>query len=217
MSEPAVSIVPAFMSAARYGGEVLGAAVVGERWHEPSVLARMTVGALAGHLYLVVRRVDKHLDVDAPAAEAAPAEAFDRNWSVLVTEPADLDRPLHARVRTDGDHVAAWGWPAVRDAYAERIEKLATRLSTGMPRTIMLGDTVTSFEDYLASRVLEVLVHADDLALSIDHPAGTPPPQAVAIALDYAFARSRALHGDQAVLRAFTRRERSASWMPAIY
>ena len=62
--------------------------------------------------------------------------------------------------------------------------------------------------DFLAVRLVDVIVHGDDLASSVSLPSPTFSEETndAMIALFVGMARSR--HGDIAVIRAFTRRER---------
>jgi hypothetical protein len=64
--------------------------------------------------------------------------------------------------------------------------------------------------DFLVVRLVEVLVHADDLAVSVDlpPPALTKDSADALVALFLGMCRRR--YGDSAVIRAFTRRERDA-------
>jgi hypothetical protein len=82
---------------------------------------------------------------------------------------------------------------------------------------VTLGDHTIDFEEYLASRVVEVLVHTDDLMASIDAAPGHPPTEAVDAALTYLLKAARRVHGDHAVLLAFTRRERVPPGAPHLY
>jgi Mycothiol maleylpyruvate isomerase N-terminal domain len=203
----------AFLSAAQYGGEVLAGPWVGAMWGEPSALPRMTVGDVAGHLYLVVRRVDKHLDEPLnEAPTSAAAMSYPR-----VDRPEDLDLNVHEQVRHDGRHVAGWGWLQLRQAYDDRVAKLERRLLGTIPDAITLGDHSIDFGDYLGSRVVEVLVHADDIATSTGAALGDPPTAAMEAALTYLLSAARHVHGDRAVLLAFTRRERVPAGVPSIY
>jgi hypothetical protein len=205
--------VPAFFAAADCAGEVLGDSAVGATWSEPSALARMTVGDLAGHLFLVVRRVDKHLDEGTrPSRSGRRVMTFPK-----VDRPDDLDRAVHAQVRHDGHHVATWGWPDVRNAYDARVAKLRRRLPGDAPPEILLADHAVEFCEYLASRVVELLVHMDDLAVSTGANPHYPPAGVMDAALGYLLDSARRVHGDQTVLRTFTRRERVPEGAPSIY
>ncbi|MGW0855449.1 hypothetical protein [Streptomyces sp. NPDC002690] len=62
-------------------------------------------------------------------------------------------------------------------------------------------------DGYLRTRCVELAVHLEDLALSVDAPHRVPGA-ALAIAVDVLVAAARDRHGDQAVLHALARRER---------
>jgi hypothetical protein len=176
----------------------------------------MSVGALAGHLFLVLRRVSKHLDEPladardagaAPAAQVCPATDMWR-W-VRVAKPEDLDRPLHTKVREDGAHVAGWGWEAVRRAYSDRLADLAPRLSSAPPSTVSLEGGPMAFPAYLSTRIVEMLVHADDLAVSVGIEPPPPPADAVETALGLLVDAARHVYGDVELIRTLTRHERA--------
>jgi hypothetical protein len=144
------AVVEAFLAAAEHTGDVLASPAVGAGWSGPSALAEMSVGALAGHVFLVLRRILKHLD--EPAADAGEGAAGEGVARAIQTYPAtrmwrgvrverreDLDLPLHCKVRDDGAHVAAWGWEAVCAAYADRRGILSTRLRSERPSGVALG------------------------------------------------------------------------------
>lgn len=62
-------------------------------------------------------------------------------------------------------------------------------------------------DDYLQTRCVELAVHTEDLALSVDSPVRTPP-SSLAIAVELLVAAARERHSDAAVLHALARRER---------
>ncbi|MES2092386.1 MAG: hypothetical protein V4531_01065 [Actinomycetota bacterium] len=62
-------------------------------------------------------------------------------------------------------------------------------------------------DEYLRTRLVELAVHTEDLALSIGVEVTSPAP-AVSMAVDILVAAARERHSDQEVLRALTRRER---------
>lgn len=65
----------------------------------------------------------------------------------------------------------------------------------------------TTLDDYLLTRVVELLVHADDLAVSVGQEIDLPG-DASSVAFGVFVDLARARSGDLAVLRAFTRKER---------
>jgi hypothetical protein len=175
----------------------------------------MDVGSVAGHLFLVVRRVGKHLEEAKPLP--APKAAGPRPIAVRVATDNDLDSELHRVVRADGVHVAAWGWEAVAAAYAERLVRVQSLLERGVPEAIAFGGEPMPFGNYLGSRVVEVLVHAEDLALSAGMERPDPPSHAVDVACAFLLREARRAYGDWAVLAAFTRPGRAAPGVPFVY
>jgi Mycothiol maleylpyruvate isomerase N-terminal domain len=235
-----VTVVPAsigaadaFLEAARHAGRVLCDPAIGEDWHRPSVLSRMDVGSVAGHVYLVVRRVNKHLDAQRTLTGAVDPGTPDRpvpKQTVIVEVPArhlptirvadedDLDADLHVQVRRDGERIAERGWSSVVSSYAALVEVLAARLADPPDVIVPLGgSSPVLFAPYLASRVAELLVHADDLAVSVGLDVSPPSVNAVSVALTFLVESARAMHGDVAVLRAFARRERTPPGIPSVY
>src|SRR5215469_10925835 len=65
-----MSAIAAYPEAAGQAVVLLGAPEVADAWEDPSALAEMTVGALAGHLAYQIFSVDSALE--APASEVAP-------------------------------------------------------------------------------------------------------------------------------------------------
>ena len=66
----------------------------------------------------------------------------------------------------------------------------------------------TTLEEYLRTRVVELAVHGDDLAVSVGLRYEVPPV-AADVVLGVCLELARARSGDLAVLRAFVRRERA--------
>lgn len=215
MTDPG-DVCASFLDAARHAVAVIEQPEIGAAWDRPSSLPRMTVGDVAGHAFLVLRRVVKHVDEAVePVAPEAPRR---RGWAYpRVDTEADLDVDVHVMVRDDGHHVAEWGWADVVGACRDRVATLERWLPDGAPDHAMLGGVAVPFADYLASRVVELLVHADDLATSVGIDLPEPPTPAVDLALATLLRASRDAHGDFAVLRAFTRRERVPPGAPAVY
>lgn len=63
-----------------------------------------------------------------------------------------------------------------------------------VPAAVRLGD-------FLRTRVLELVVHADDLAASVALEPPTPTPAAADVALDVLLRTARSTHGDLAAIR----------------
>jgi hypothetical protein len=63
-------------------------------------------------------------------------------------------------------------------------------------------------DDYLPTRLVETVVHADDLAVSTGAARVDFDPRAFDVVIDVLVGTARGRHGDLAVVRALTRRER---------
>ena len=171
---------------------------------EPSAGGGATAGREAG---------PKRCVSPAPiSATAAPQQQWPR-----IERPEDLDRADSLRVRLDGDHVAAWGWEAVRSAYGNRMEKLDGRLAGPLPSAVRFGADLMDFRGYLVTRIVELLVHADDLAASVGIPPPRPPRDSASLAIAVLTEGARSVYGDLEVLRAFTRPERTQRPIPSVY
>ena len=113
-------------------------------------------------------------------------------------------------LRAGAEEVALEGQPALLESCRSARSTLAVRLPT-IPANravsvVRIAGGVVSLRDYLRTRVLEVVVHGDDLVASVKGcDAPDPPPAAVEVCLELA----RAQLGDRAALRAFTRAERA--------
>ena len=66
-TEPTIGPLAAFELAAASASRIIADPAVATSWREPSVLPRMTVGALAGHLLAVVRTFERRCDVEITA------------------------------------------------------------------------------------------------------------------------------------------------------
>jgi hypothetical protein len=208
MKLPESTAVEAFIEASLYVGTVLASDEVRTAWVNPSVLGMMRVGDICGHVFLIVRRVGKRLESAREAADqAAVADPGEWTWSRAETK-ADLELPQHRQVRLDGAHVAAWGWKDVHDAYDSRVDYVSGLLRQGLPPATDVSGRRLPFSEYLVTRVVELVVHADDVACSVGV-VSAPPDLACTVALDGLIEGSRSMHGDVALLRALSRVERA--------
>jgi hypothetical protein len=183
---------------------------VAEAWDRPSVLAGMTVGALAGHLARAIASVEEYLAGGDPAPEGAiDAVAYYAGIAAVT----DMDSPMHAGVRQRAVEAAAAGPPAVAAGVQHALARLADRLAAEPPERMVqvFGKAVLPLDEYLVTRVLELAVHVDDLAVSVALPVPELPPEATEAAITTLVRVARLRHGDTAVLRALARRERDES------
>ncbi len=194
-----------YLATCRASLELLDEPAVAARWHEGSVLPEFGIGGLAGHLARSTLQVEWFLDGEEPNDE--PITAID--YYARLEGVHDRDSELNVGVRARSDEMAAIGPDLLVETVREALGRLTRRLPrepdirqlTAFGRTLRL-------DEYLRTRLIELTVHIDDLALSV----GVQPPSVPAAAYDFAIATlvgvGRSKYGDVAVLHALTRRER---------
>ncbi|WP_033340335.1 maleylpyruvate isomerase N-terminal domain-containing protein [Catenuloplanes japonicus] len=209
-------MIASYLSAARAVADLLAEDRITAAWDRPSALDRMTVGALAGHLARAVTSVPAVLH--APEPDAAPITLVE-HYTRSAWVGADLDAPVNTGIRDTADGEAADG-PAVlaartRDALAELTSYLPTERA-GRPVLLSWAGWPLTIEDFLTTRMLEISIHVDDLAVS----AGLPTPELPRDVLDPVLSLLHELairrHGPLAVLRALSRTERAPATIAAI-
>lgn len=202
----------ALLAALPYAEAVLRRAEVAAAWAESSALAGFTVGGVGGHLLRAAQRTEPTLDGAAPVAPGVETAALS-DWYLdnRIASPADLDEDIARFIREDGERAGARGPTAVADELAALGARLAERLplvTTDRTVTVVRTATPVLVADYLASRVLEVVVHADDVAASAGIEPGPLPPTVADAAAAFLLRLARARSGDLAVVRAMTRADR---------
>jgi len=193
-----------FLSAGSAALTLLELPEVTDRWGRPSVLAGLSVGDLAAHLARQVLLVEAYLDAPDPHEDKLiTAEA----WYAALEGTAEPDSQLNVGVRERSHAGAAAGPRVVAGEVRDCLTRLATRLGNEpLERQVRAyqGETML-LKDYLRTRSVELAVHNEDLALSV---GAEPPETGVSEAVDVLVGAARLRHGDAAVLRALTRRER---------
>ena len=199
----------AFLAAAEASVAMLARPEVAQKWEDSSVLAEFSVGALAGHLLRGMATVEMYLDGAEPTSE--PVDAAHYYLSFELTP--DIFSPINRDVRERGREMATGGPVAVAEAARSLLGRLTQRLDLE-PRERHLevrGGLAITLDEYLRTRVVELVVHVDDLALSVGLKDGeVVASSATGVAIDALVDLARLRHGDVAVLRALTRRERDA-------
>jgi hypothetical protein len=209
----------AFFDAARFGHYVLGSDAVAAAWDGPSALPRMSVAAVAGHMFLALRVTQRYLDAPPPTSDVALLPLGGWYGQMRLLGEHDLDATPHRTIRADGQHVGSRGRLNVVDRYERLLAGLEARADDMVTdRGIQLGMTdtaaparVTALSDLLATRIVELLVHADDLACSAHLPEVVLPSTAADVAMETLLELCRHRSSDVALLRAMTRAERADS------
>jgi hypothetical protein len=207
---------PAYLDAAASAAALLADPAVAAAWAEPSALAKLTVGGLAGHLARQVTRAAEVVTADPPGEP--PISLLD-HYARSSWVGADLDDEVNVNVRTASDQEAADGPAALVDRVGAALDTLrATLPAAPADRVVHLswGPWALSLDDFLVTRMMEIAVHSDDLAVSVGvaTPPLPPPVTDPVIGLLSQLAVRR--HGATAVLRALSRAERAPSTIAAI-
>lgn len=196
-----------FLGAADAARRLLDVEGMAERWEEPSSLDRMTIGELTAHLSRAVALVARYLDTPAEPPYRDAAGYF---FALVPVADTDLDSDLAVAVRDRARQEAGPGLDTVRRTWDEARAELSQRFDPAvLDRGISVLGSAIRVGDYLTTRLVELVVHADDLAVSL----GEPTPDFSAAATEAVTACLTALAALRSspleVIRAMTRRERA--------
>lgn len=183
-----------------------------ERFDGPSVLAEFSVRGLAGHLLRAITTVETYLDAPGPADTADVVSAARYYATALTPGPADLDSDLNRSVRQRGLESAPGPAGELAANWVSTTGRLRDRLAEEPEGRLVqvFGGLVLRLDEYLVTRIVELAVHGDDLALSLGTEPPALPPAATGLAIAALVEVARIRHGDHAVVRALARRERDA-------
>jgi len=206
-----------YLATAGVAADLVAHPEVRRRWDEPSVLDLMTVADLAAHLGRSLLQVEMFLDAGDPAA---PGPVTAEVYYAALRGVDDLGSDLNAGVRSRAQDVAVDGPDGVARRVRGCLDRLAGRLQDEpvSRQVLAYGGHAMTVDEYLRTRLVEFCVHVEDLALSVGLGPGVDPTDdipdvpddALAEALAVLVGAARRRHGDAAVLRALTRRERDA-------
>lgn len=128
-------------------------------WALPSVLPGWTVADLAAHIAMVARSVASLERAPRGTAPLTPL-AYVGGYAPAADEIAESARTLA------GANQAPAEWLAVMDEYVAAADRRLTEIGDGNP-VVQAPRGPIRLTDYLATRAVELAVHADDLARSV--------------------------------------------------
>ena len=178
---------------------------VGAAWDKPSALTGMTVGGLAAHLVRAAGATLAYLD--RTPAETEPVGDL---LTPVTYFRAAVTAPIHEQVIQVSAGEAEIGHVATATKCAELADRLSRRLADEPDDRLVgaLGGRMLSLDDFCRTRLIEVLVHLDDLAVSVGEPRPKTNPLGVSIVIDIVGNIARQVHGDWKVVYALARSER---------
>ncbi len=195
-------VVEAVAAAAR----VLANPVIAQRWNEPSALGGMTVGALAAHLVRAAGATIAYLDRTDPNARP------DGELLTPVTYfHAAIASPIHEQIKTVSADESSVGPDDMAAKCNALVNVLRDRLEQEPPDRLIgaLGGRMLRLDDFCRTRLIEVLLHTDDLVASVGLERPVTDPAGPALVIEILTGIARDQHGDWALLHALARTERA--------
>jgi hypothetical protein len=207
----------AYLEAARSAAALLARPAVAAAWDRPSALEGMTVGALAVHLASEVLMVQEAWRDRARWSADDPIPLLEHyRRSAWVT--AGPDDAANVSIRESAARDAATGPAAMLvDVEAALAELEGLRDESGWPAAVQMPWWAwsLSFEDFLVTRMMEIVVHSDDLAVSVDLEPPELPGAVLEPVLSLLVGVATLRHGQAAVVRALSRAERAPASIAA--
>lgn len=188
--------------------DLVAAAAVADAWDQESVLPGMTVGGLTRHLVSQPECAVEFLTAAPPeAAETVSLLDYFARVDWLTAGVGDLE---NTSIRDDFNEMAEPGHADSVDVLQHSRDQLPEALRHAQPTTFVPWQgCALALDDFLVCRLLEIVVHADDLAVS----TGQLAPRFEDAVLDPVVGLLASLslrrHGQDAVVRALARAERS--------
>jgi hypothetical protein len=212
-------IAAVYLDAAGVTADLIASPEVAARWNEPSALSEMAVSGLAGHLARQITGVPARLARRQQLPDRAELLTVTEHYARVRWAGAALDDETNVSIRRDSDAEASGG----PDDLARRTRTAVARVRDALPdgeqgdRAIYLPWTgwALTLDGFLTTRLLEIVVHLDDLAVSVDVTPPQLPEQATDTVLALLAQLAARRHGPAAVLRALTRQERAPATITA--
>lgn len=193
---------------------LVASAEVADAWEQESALPGMTVGGLARHLVSQPECAVEFLVAPIPpdARVLTLVGHYDRvDWLHAPVEAAE-----NTSIRDDFNQMGSAGHTESVQVLARSREHLGSAIdAAGLVTYVPWQDCALQTDDFLVVRLMEIVVHADDLAYSVG--VATPPfgPEALEPVLALLAALAAQRRGQNAVLRALSRHGRSTGSVSA--
>jgi hypothetical protein len=203
------AVLESFLRCAHEFVPMLNSAEVRAAWDKPSALAELSTGGLAFHLGRQVQRVVTLLDEPPPGVGAGPVLDFAGYYTRYASKAPSIDDPVSVLIR-DSCHVGA---EAGADSSVEMtqiaLEWLDGRLAREDPfRLVALFGDVLPLDEAVLTRLVEVVIHADDLAASVGLPSPAFDDETGDLVVGALACLARRRRGTWAVVRNLARFER---------
>jgi hypothetical protein len=201
--------VAAFLAAVDVTWGLATTAPLRDVWAEESSCAGMTVGGLTHHLLNQAANTAKGLAAEPRPDEPIPLLA---HYESAAWVRADVDDEVNVGIREGDNEQALAGPDTVLAAAKESIDALPDLLTRPRdPDTIFIPwqGWALSTEDFLTTRMMEMVVHGDDLASSVGLDTPNYPEGVITPVLGLLTGVAVRRHGQAAVVRALSRPQRA--------
>jgi hypothetical protein len=205
----------AFVQAAASAAALLRDPAVAASWDSASVLREFSVAGLAGHLARQVLAVPRVLAQPVPADQ--PVSLLD-HYALVSWIDAGPGDEANVEIRRSGEDEAADGAAALATKTGVAVEALRSALPAEPAGRLVRPSWVSwtlTLDDFLVTRMMEIAVHADDLALSVGVVTPALSPAVLDPVLELLTRLAVRRHGPTAVLRALSRSERAPGTIAA--
>ena len=196
-----------YLETARQAANLVADETVAAQWDEPGALDGMSVGATAAHLVSSgIGMVRACIDADEPPGTRALAP--DRFFAGVSTDP---DAEVHQGVRTNSGEQSSMGPAALAAQASALVDDLERCLPLERPdrRVQAVFGLDMHLDGFLVTRLVELVVHMDDLAAGAGVPLPPISDDAGELVVGCLTGVARRRHGDVEVMRALTRKERA--------
>jgi hypothetical protein len=181
---------------------------VSAAWTDESSCAGMSVGGLARHLVSQPVNVVGLLAAEVPEG----TEVIDvlEHYARAAWTREELDGATNQSIAATSDEQAAEGPGAAQALMSGARANLASALTSAPPTVyIPWQGWALDTDDFLVTRLMEMVVHSDDLAASVAVPVPEFGPGVLDPVLRLLTALSVRRHGQDALVRALTRPQRA--------
>ncbi|GGJ90365.1 hypothetical protein GCM10010123_20250 [Pilimelia anulata] len=151
------------------------------------------------------------ITLDAPLTGEAPIPLLE-HYTQAAWRGGDINNAPNTALRDEGEAAAEDGAAALVKQCRQQLAELRDRLPAEPADRLVFhprGPWTLTLDDFLITRLVEIAVHLDDLAVSVGLDAPDLPQEALAPVFAVLTRLAVHEHGPTAVLRALTRAERA--------
>jgi hypothetical protein len=203
----------AFAEAVRVATDLVLRPEVQTAWGDESACADMSVGALARHVVSQWFNAERLLRA-APGSDPIPVAD---HYARAAWVSASHDDEANADIRRGSEELAAEGPDGMRALVTSLAPELDDVLRSDREGPVLIPWQGWSLceGDFLLTRMMEIVVHSDDLAASVGVPTPEFPDDVLMPVLGLLTEVAVTRHGQAAVVRALSRPQRAPASISA--